>query len=103
VFLGAENRCLIYERRPLACRLGGLPMVDRQDGLFGDWCELNFKNGVSPAALKDLEYDYDELQNIEEVATEVVSEEVTGRKRRQLTVFMASIVTEFESCWAPLL
>jgi Fe-S-cluster containining protein len=101
VFLGVQNECLIYERRPLACRLEGLPMVDAQDGLFGDWCELNFIAGVPPASLKDLECDYYELRNVEEVATEIVSEEVTGCERRQLTVFIPSIVAGFESFWAP--
>jgi len=45
-FLGTDDECLIYDQRPLACRLEGVPMVDRHDGLFGDWCELNFQNGV---------------------------------------------------------
>jgi Fe-S-cluster containining protein len=103
VFLGAQHECLIYERRPLACRLEGLPMVDAHDGLFGYWCELNFTEGVPPASLKELECDYYGLQNVEEVATEIVSEEVTGLKRRQLTVYIPSIVAEFESFWAALL
>src|SRR5262245_43308006 len=37
--LGPAGECLIYENRPLACRLEGVPMVDVHDGLFGDWCE----------------------------------------------------------------
>jgi Fe-S-cluster containining protein len=34
--LGARQECLVYESRPLACRLEGVPMADTRDGLFGD-------------------------------------------------------------------
>src|SRR5262245_21718987 len=44
--LGDAGECQIYENRPLACRLEGVPMVDVEQELFGDWCELNFKDGV---------------------------------------------------------
>ena len=40
--LGDAGECLIYEKRPVACRLEGVPMVDFHEGPFGDWCELNF-------------------------------------------------------------
>jgi Fe-S-cluster containining protein len=53
-FLSELNACLIYEQRPLACRLEGIPMVDCADGLFGDWCKLNFRTGVSPEIIRDL-------------------------------------------------
>src|SRR5213593_63159 len=45
-FLGGGGECLIYEHRPLSCRLEGVPMVDVCEGLFGDWCEFNFTQGV---------------------------------------------------------
>jgi Fe-S-cluster containining protein len=96
VFLGTGGKCRIYASRPLACRIEGIPMVDTRDGLFGDWCELNFTTGVPESALKDLAYDYCELQNVEDVAAGVVAEEV-GRKWQRTTVFMASIVSAFES------
>ncbi len=103
VFLGTGNECLIYNNRPLACRLEGLPMVDSNDGLFGDWCELNFADGVPAEVQPDLKRDYYELQNIEEIATEVVSEAVLGERQRQLTVFIPSIAAAFESFWRKLL
>ena len=49
-FLGDAGECLIYENRPLSCRLEGVPMVDLHQGLFFDWCELNFKEGVPEKA-----------------------------------------------------
>src|SRR5215831_3923672 len=62
--LGRAGECRIYEHRPLACRLEGVPMVDIHQGLFGDWCELNFKEGVPEDATVDLERDYDRIDAI---------------------------------------
>jgi len=100
--LGPDNRCLVYEHRPLACRLEGLPMVDVNDGLFGDWCELNFTNGVQKEALDDLRLDYYELQEVEQIATEILSDALLGERRRDVTVFIASVVADFEDYWKRL-
>src|SRR5215470_6591507 len=64
--LGDTGECLIYERRPLACRLEGVPMVDIHEGLFGDWCELNFKQGNPDNALADLRQDYNRIDQVQE-------------------------------------
>jgi Fe-S-cluster containining protein len=101
--LGPDNACLVYGQRPLACRLEGLPMVDARDGLFGDWCELNFAGGVPDRDLNVLQQDYYELQNVEDVATEVLSEALGGERHRQLTVFIPSVSVAFESFWKKFL
>ena len=93
-FLGPENECLIYEHRPMACRLEGIPMVDAQDGLFGDWCELNFSAGLSPEITEKVRLDYYGLQAIETGAAEEISE-----AQPEMTVFIASVIAEFESFW----
>jgi hypothetical protein len=43
-------------------------MVDIRDGLFGDWCELNFTQGISPEIAADLRLDFGEIQAIEQTA-----------------------------------
>jgi Fe-S-cluster containining protein len=101
--LGPDNACRVYEHRPLACRLEGLPMVDTRDGAFGDWCELNFTGSLSERETTLLRQDYYELQNVEDVATEIVSEALLGERHRQLTVFLPSVVVAFESFWKRLL
>jgi Fe-S-cluster containining protein len=70
-FLGDAGECLIYEHRPLSCRLEGVPMVDVHDGLFGDWCELNFTEGVSKEAMTDLQLDYDAINDATENSGDV--------------------------------
>jgi Fe-S-cluster containining protein len=65
-FLDPEDGCLIYEYRPVTCRLEGIPMVDARDGLFGDWCEMNFQKGITADMLPILELDYYEIQAVEQ-------------------------------------
>lgn len=64
-FLDGKDSCLIYQYRPLACRLEGIPMVDAKDGLFADWCELNYKGGLTAQLIDDLRLDYYEIEEIE--------------------------------------
>lgn len=101
--LDHDDECLVYEYRPLACRLEGLPMVDARDGLFGDWCELNFRDGVLPEDLPVLARDYYALQAQEETTTEVLADLLLNRRDRDLTVFIPSVITEYDSFWKGLL
>jgi Fe-S-cluster containining protein len=52
-----DNRCLIYEARPIICRTQGLPLLYRaEDGNPEvDYCPLNF---TQPGATQDLDADY---------------------------------------------
>ncbi len=102
-FLGTQNECLIYQDRPLACRREGTPMVDIRDGLFGDWCELNFTGGVPQEALRDLERDYIEVQQCEDDLTESLTQRFLRKKLRRATIFIPSLIVEFENYWRKLL
>jgi Fe-S-cluster containining protein len=95
-----NDHCLIYGHRPIACRLEGIPMVDSHDGLFGDWCELNFKEGVSSALAEDLRLDYYELQAVEREATAGLSHRLLGIRQDEVTIFLPSIIAAFDSFWA---
>lgn len=58
VLLGDDGRCLVYEHRPMTCRLHGLPLVD-PDGtvLHDEWCTLNFIDS-DPVAREALRGDF---------------------------------------------
>jgi Fe-S-cluster containining protein len=102
-FLGEQNQCLIYEHRPLSCRLEGAPMVDARDGQFGDWCELNFTGGISEARRRTLVLDYAGIQELDDSLTERLATGLLGRPARCATVFIPSLIAEFESFWRPRL
>jgi len=97
-FLGEAGECLIYEHRPLACRLEGVPMVDKHEGLFADWCELNFKEGLPKTVEYDLSLDYNQI----DAAQDRESAEVAvrfGLPDQRLVTFIPSVIAEYDNFW----
>lgn len=101
-FLATDGRCLIYEHRPMACRLEGVPMVDVRDGLFGDWCELNFLDGVNAQAKTDLAQDYDKLSSDDEGLSLAIARRA-GLPESGLVTFIPCAVIEHDNFWKRLL
>ena len=97
-FLGDAGECLIYEHRPLACRLEGVPMVDVNEGLFGDWCELNFVEGIPDSALRDLAQDYNRIDASEETRSAAVARQAGLPDARAVT-FIPSVIAGYDSFW----
>jgi Fe-S-cluster containining protein len=49
-----DGRCILYNFRPMTCRLNGIPLVDISgEVFFEEWCTLNF-TGRDPLAVKEL-------------------------------------------------
>jgi len=100
-FLGERNECLIYAHRPLACRMEGVPMVDGREGLFGDWCELNFTEGVKGALTDELALDYGGMQGTEDALSRHLAGLILGSPADNVAVFIPSVIVEFEGFWKP--
>lgn len=63
--LGVDGLCLVYEYRPMTCRLHGIPLVDISGESFQDeWCTRNFKD-ENPLERHDLRWEFRELFEIE--------------------------------------
>jgi Fe-S-cluster containining protein len=59
VLLDDNGHCLVYEFRPMTCRLHGLPLIDAGGELMHDeWCTENFQ-GMDPLELTGLEGEFD--------------------------------------------
>jgi Fe-S-cluster containining protein len=59
--LGADGKCLVYDYRPMTCRLNGVPLVDVSSEVFFDeWCTLNFKK-ENPLELPKLRWEFNTL------------------------------------------
>jgi len=59
--LGDDGLCLVYENRPMTCRLHGIPLVDISGEFFQDeWCTRNFKKD-NPLENHDLRWNFREL------------------------------------------
>jgi Fe-S-cluster containining protein len=56
--LDAAGRCLLYEHRPLTCRLYGLPHIDVTGEVFLDeWCSRSL-GGRDPLAISELRWEF---------------------------------------------
>ena len=77
-------------------------MVDIQEGLFGDWCELNFKEGIPQTALADLQQDYDGIDQLEEMRSAAIARRAALSDHRAVT-FIPSVIAEYENFWKQLI
>jgi Fe-S-cluster containining protein len=100
-FLGSAGECRIYDHRPLACRLEGVPVVDIRQGLFADWCELNFKEGIPEGSTVDFQQDYDQIDAIQEARSASVAEHAGVDGPRTVT-FIPSVIVEYDEFWKDL-
>jgi Fe-S-cluster containining protein len=56
--LSDSGECLVYDYRPMTCRLHGIPNIDLSGEHFSDeWCTRNF-TGTDPLAIKELRWEF---------------------------------------------
>lgn len=59
--LGDDGLCLVYDYRPMTCRLHGIPLIDNSGELFQDeWCSKNFLS-EDPLEIENLRWKFREL------------------------------------------
>ena len=71
-------------------------MVDVHDGLLGDWCELNFKEGVHTLARRDLQLDYSVIDANVEARSFIVSQQARLADDRAVT-FISPVIAEYDT------
>jgi Fe-S-cluster containining protein len=98
VLLGSDGLCLIYDYRPLTCRLHGLPQIDSSGEVMDDvWCSLNF-TGRDPLLLTGLRADFAELYRRETVLLGKFNALVAGSPTAQLdTLIPAAVLVRHHS------
>lgn len=88
--LGADGGCLVYQSRPLTCRLHGLPNVDCSGESFSDdWCTLNFVDS-NPLHKDELRYPFRDAFTREFELLGLFAQQVTGRQQLELDTFIPS-------------
>lgn len=61
VLLSEQGSCLLYDCRPMTCRLNGIPLIDTSgEELFDDWCTMNF-TARDPRGLPELRHPFRDL------------------------------------------
>lgn len=87
--LSDQGLCLVYDHRPLTCRLHGLPNIDISGEIFADsYCTLNFP-GIDPLTLSALRGGFRAAFAQEMALQGALTEELFGRPLQELDTFIA--------------
>ena len=95
LLLSDTGGCLVYDCRPMTCRLNGIPLIDVSgEELFDEWCTLNF-TGEDPRSLCDLRFAFTELFTRELILFQELVHTLTGTVRNEVDLFIpAAVVLE---------
>ncbi len=101
--LSDDGLCLVYDCRPMTCRLHGLPNIDVSGESFADdWCTLNFGNS-DPLAMPELRWDFRRTFAREFELLGRFSLELTGHRQLELDTFIpTALLIDFSRAdWSP--
>ncbi|QWV95590.1 YkgJ family cysteine cluster protein [Geomonas oryzisoli] len=88
VLLGDDGRCLVYEYRPMTCRLHGIPLVDAEGEVMHDeWCTMNFTS-VDPLVLPALTAPFDAIFTEEVALFRDFTQKLLGQRVSELDTFI---------------
>ena len=100
--LGQDGLCLVYEYRPMTCRLNGIPMVDSSgEVLFDEWCSLNF-SAVDPLQMQELRFHFNDIFTQEQLLFREFTRRLFGTALNELdTVIPAAVLINFADVRLP--
>jgi hypothetical protein len=86
--VGDDGRCILYNFRPMTCRLNGIPLVDLSgEVFFEEWCTLNFCGG-DPLAMKELHGEFRRIFADELVLFQQLTTALCNRQLNELDTFI---------------
>ena len=92
LLLSKTGGCLVYEYRPMTCRLNGIPLIDVSgEELFDEWCTLNFTED-DPRHLTDLRFGFTELFSQELLLFRELIRILTGTARNEVDLFIPAAI-----------
>jgi hypothetical protein len=90
--LSDSGSCLVYDYRPMTCRLNGIPLIDLSgDELFDDWCTLNFI-GVDPVLLENIRHPFNDLFTQEQLLFLELTRRLFGRAINEVDTIIPAAV-----------
>jgi len=101
--LGKNGLCLVYDSRPMTCRLNGIPMVDTSgEILFDEWCSLNFTS-VDPLLIKGLRFHFNEIFTQEQLLFREFTRRLFSKAFNELdTIIPAAVLIDFDHFTLPV-
>jgi Fe-S-cluster containining protein len=92
LLLSETGGCLVYDYRPMTCRLNGIPLIDVSgEELFDEWCTLNF-TGEEPRDLAELRFGFTELFAQELLLFQELIRCLTGSARNEVDLFIPAAI-----------
>jgi Fe-S-cluster containining protein len=92
LLLAESGGCLVYEHRPMTCRLNGIPLIDLSgEELFDEWCTLNFVE-VDPRQLAELRFGFTGLFASELLLFQRLVHHLTGSVLNEVDLFIPAAV-----------
>ena len=103
LLLSDGEGCLLYEFRPMTCRLNGIPLIDVSgEELFDEWCTLNFTK-EDPRCFMELRFEFTELFSRELLLFQKLIHHLTGTIRNEVDLFIpAAVVIDFNKIFAAI-
>lgn len=97
LLLSKSGQCLVYDQRPMTCRLNGIPLIDTSgEELFDEWCTLNFVSR-NPRRLPGLRFGFNQLFAQELLLVHELTRRLTGRAISEADLFIpAAVVLDLE-------
>ncbi len=95
--LDEDRTCLVYDFRPMTCRLHGLPLLDVSGEVMHDeWCTLNFA-GKNPLEMKELRWEFNTLFRDELLIFRDLTYILFEKKVNELDTFIpTALLIDFE-------
>ncbi|MFZ3208869.1 MAG: YkgJ family cysteine cluster protein [Geobacteraceae bacterium] len=96
VLLGDDGACLVYDHRPMTCRLHGVPLIDLSGEIMDEaCCSLNFA-GVDPFAMDGLRWEFLRLFRGELLLFRSFTEQMMGMRVSELdTLIPSALLVDF--------
>ena len=103
LLLSEAGGCLVYDHRPMTCRLNGIPLIDVSgEELFDEWCTLNFTE-EDPRHCADLRFGFTELFAQEQLLFRELVRLLAGSVRNEIDLFIpAAVVLDCEKVVAAI-
>jgi Fe-S-cluster containining protein len=92
LLLSDSGACLLYDYRPMTCRLNGIPPIDLSgEKFFDEWCTLNFIN-VEPLVFQDIRHPFKELFIQEQLLFRELTRRLFGREINEMDTIIPAAV-----------
>lgn len=100
--LDEQGDCLLYDNRPMTCRLHGIPLVDVSgEQLFDEWCSLNFTTS-NPLEMTSLQASFNDIFKHEQLLFRTFTTMLLGSPFNELdTMIPAALLLDFDHFTLP--